>query len=170
MWTAAATAAPPIHYRRKIFEADNGVYTGSFAVDFAVDASEDADSSLPPRTAYYQDEEFSKLGSEDHRPMLVVLHGLSGGSYEVYLRHCVEPLISNGADWQVCVVNAVSIPCVLQVFLGQRSLSLPSVTCCTSSAWSTIQLTERKSAAARIVKLPAVFCLTQELLGIFDNL
>ena len=35
--------------------------------------------------------------------MLVVLHGLSGGSHEIYLRHIIAPLGAKG--WEACVVN-----------------------------------------------------------------
>lgn len=106
MWTAAATWAPQIYYKRKIFDADHKTYTGTFAVDFVVDPYEEADETLPPRTAYYSEDEFAKLGSDDSRPMLIVLHGLSGGSHEVYLRHSIQPLLDNGEDWAVCVVNS----------------------------------------------------------------
>ncbi len=123
MWTAVASEAPEVHYRRRIFEAENADFAGTFAVDFAVPAFSAADASaaerpasaasqsppaeLPPRTAYYADTEFAALGSDDRRPMLLVLHGLSGGSHEVYLRHCIAPLLAQDGDtWAVAVVNA----------------------------------------------------------------
>jgi len=106
MWTAATKHGPPIHYRRTIMEADHGIYKGSFAVDFAVDPHSDQGVSLPPRTAFFNDGDFAKLGSDDARPMLIVLHGLSGGSHEIYLRHCIAPLVADGGNWEVCVVNA----------------------------------------------------------------
>ena len=105
MWTAAAKHGPPIYYRRTIMEADHAIYKGSFAVDFAVDAHTDQSPNLPPRTAYFKDGDFAKLASEDSRPMLIVLHGLSGGSHEIYLRHAIAPLVEDG-KWEVCVVNA----------------------------------------------------------------
>ncbi|KAI7626201.1 hydrolase, alpha/beta fold family, partial [Hortaea werneckii] len=57
------------------------------------------------------------LPSEDTKPLLITLHGLSGGSYEVYLRHVIEPLIRastgesskqglSGGDWEALVVNS----------------------------------------------------------------
>lgn len=36
--------------------------------------------------------------------MVVVLHGLSGGSHEIYLRHVLKPLAEAG--WEGCVVNS----------------------------------------------------------------
>ncbi|KAL2148830.1 hypothetical protein VTH82DRAFT_1977 [Thermothelomyces myriococcoides] len=81
-------------------------YTGTFAVDFAVEPHADVDEGLPPRTAFYSDEDFAKIASDDSRPMLIVLHGLSGGSHEIYLRHAIAPLVLNGGNWEVCVVNS----------------------------------------------------------------
>ena len=121
MWTAVVKSAPAIHYRRHIFQSVHATYEGTFAVDFVVppyDETEHADPALPPRTAYFDDAGFAALdkGATDKRPMLLVLHGLSGGSYEVYLRHCIEPLLKKAAeaedaddesaDWAVAVVNA----------------------------------------------------------------
>ncbi|KAI1776055.1 AB-hydrolase YheT [Hypoxylon cercidicola] len=106
MWTAAKAHGPPLHYKRKIFEADHAEFNGSFVVDFAVtdpEAEEEADESLTPRTAYFTEDELANMGSDDSRPMLVVLHGLSGGSHEVYLRHAIAPLIDSG-KWEACVV------------------------------------------------------------------
>lgn len=58
---------------------------------------------LPPRTSFYTEEEFEALPSNDKKPMLVVLHGLSGGSHEPYLRHIIAALYNQG--WEACVVN-----------------------------------------------------------------
>lgn len=115
MYTVAVSDGPPICYRRRIFDADHNTYKGTFAVDFAVSAHDDTDEGLPPRTAFMSDEEFVGLGSDDRRPMLIVLHGLSGGSYEVYLRQAIAPLLRSlggggvegeKGDWAVCVVNS----------------------------------------------------------------
>ncbi|KAJ6783781.1 hypothetical protein PWT90_04384 [Aphanocladium album] len=105
MWTATKPSGPPVFYRRRLFEADHATYKGSYAVDFAVEPFEENDPTLPCRTAYYTEEEEKNLGSDDNKPMLVVLHGLSGGSHEVYLRHTIAPLLGNGG-WEVCVVNS----------------------------------------------------------------
>ncbi|KAL7625400.1 hypothetical protein AAE478_004619 [Parahypoxylon ruwenzoriense] len=115
MWTAAKSHGPPLHYRRRIFEADHAEFNGSFAVDFAVTPSSDpgsgseaepeVDESLPPRTTYFTEAELADMSSDDDRPMLVILHGLSGGSHEVYLRHAIAPLIDSG-KWDACVVTS----------------------------------------------------------------
>ncbi|KAI0598039.1 Alpha/Beta hydrolase protein [Biscogniauxia sp. FL1348] len=108
MWTAAKAHGPPIHYKRRIFEAENKAFDGTFTVDFAVtdkSPSAEVDETLPPRTTYFDDAELLAMGSDDSRPMLVVLHGLSGGSHEIYLRHAIAPLV-DGGQWEVCVVNS----------------------------------------------------------------
>lgn len=105
MWTAMDSTGPKVYYRRKIFDAEQKAYRGTFAVDFAVQPFAETDETLPPRTTYFIDEQFESLGSDDMKPMAIVLHGLSGGSNEVYLQHVIAPLISEGR-WEVCVVNS----------------------------------------------------------------
>ena len=104
MWTALKGQDVPVYYKRKIFENQDPVYTGTFAVDFVVKPYQGVDASLPKRTTYYSDEEFMDIGSDDTKPMLVTLHGLSGGSYELYLRHVLSLLLEQG--WEGCVVNS----------------------------------------------------------------
>ncbi|MCJ1483883.1 hypothetical protein MMC06_004051 [Schaereria dolodes] len=103
-YTVAKNQDISVYYKRKIFEADDAVYTGSFAVDFVVPPYEGNDEALPPRTTYYKDAEFEEIGSNDNKPMLITLHGLSGGSHEIYLRHVLELLFNEG--WEACVVNS----------------------------------------------------------------
>ena len=58
------------------------------------------EGKLYPRTTYFTEDEWKQegagAGSLDRKPMLVVLHGLSGGSHEVYLRHVIAPLVPHG--------------------------------------------------------------------------
>ncbi len=72
---------------------------------------------FPPRTSYFSNKEFENLASEDTKPLLITLHGLSGGSFEVYLRHVLAPLVAqtsagqkagglSGGDWEALVVNS----------------------------------------------------------------
>lgn len=104
MWTAVANADIPIYYKRHIFEAEVPEFAGTFAVDFAVPPYDaERDKSLPDRTAHFTTKEFESLGGDDDKPMLVCLHGLSGGSYEIYLRCVLKPLLDAG--WEACVVN-----------------------------------------------------------------
>jgi predicted alpha/beta-fold hydrolase len=99
-----------IHYKRRIWESDNTAYPGQFTVDFVVDKPEqplERDRSLPPRTHNFTEQEFADFeSSDDSSPMLVVLHGLSGGSHEQYLRHALRPLVDGDGGWSACVVNS----------------------------------------------------------------
>ena len=103
-WTAVKSLDIPIYYKRKIFEAQDPIYAGSFAVDFVVEPFQNTDNTLPPRTTYFTETEFKDINSSDTKPMLVVLHGLSGGSHEIYLRQTIRPIVDAG--WAVCVVNS----------------------------------------------------------------
>lgn len=106
IWTATKRHGPKVFYRRRTFEADHRTYRGSFAVDFVVDPFDEVDKGLPPRTAYFTEAAWNALPSDDQRPMLLVLHGLSGGSHEIYLRYAIEPLLKGAREWDVCVVNS----------------------------------------------------------------
>jgi predicted alpha/beta-fold hydrolase len=106
MWTAIKSEGPPVFYRRKIFEAEDPEYHGTYAVDFVVDPFTEYDETLPPRTVYYDDAVFEGIASDDSKPMLVALHGLSGGSYEIYLRQVLAPLIGKDGGWEACVINS----------------------------------------------------------------
>ena len=103
-WTVVNSSDIPIFHRRHIFKAEDPTFAGTFAVDFVVPPYNGTDESLPPRTMYYTDKEFEEIGSDDGKPMLVTLHGLSGGSHEIYLRSVLQPLIEAG--WEACVVNS----------------------------------------------------------------
>lgn len=137
-WTAVKYDGPSIHYKRRTFEQEDSGYKGHFTVDMVVKppdfeviskdcGPEDAGlrddpvgvghTELPPRTTYFTNDEFADLGSDDTKPLLVTLHGLSGGSYETYLRHVLEPLVKfspqgdkagglSGGEWEALVVNS----------------------------------------------------------------
>ncbi|KAJ5203983.1 AB-hydrolase YheT [Penicillium cinerascens] len=118
-WTVMKHDNVPVYYKRKMFESESPMFTGQYAIDFVVkpyDMPPEGEltdqarkytqpEGLPPRTSFYSPEELSALPSDDTKPMLVVLHGLSGGSHEVYLRHVLAPLIEDGL-WEACVVNS----------------------------------------------------------------
>jgi predicted alpha/beta-fold hydrolase len=144
-WTAMKFDGPPIHYKRRTFAASKDSYAGHFTVDFvtappppAGDGVRDEEGNLahdqgltedpvgighhylPPRTTYFSDAEFEALGSDaddDEKPLLICLHGLSGGSYETYVRHVLAPLVEesplgkkagglSGGEWEALVVNS----------------------------------------------------------------
>lgn len=107
MYTAVKDPGPPIHYKRHLYTSTHSIYPGSFAVDFVVSEDEGhaaaQDAELPERTTFYSDKEWDSIGSPDSKPMLIALHGLTGGSHEVYLRETLAPLTASG--WAACVVN-----------------------------------------------------------------
>lgn len=106
VWTVIKSQDVPIYYKRRIFEAEDPHYRGTFAVDFVVEPYDSTDKDLPPRTTNFQEDDFKRIGSLDRKPMLVALHGLSGGSHELYLRHVLAPLVSKEGGWEACVVNS----------------------------------------------------------------
>lgn len=113
IYTALDKGDPPVFYKRHVFTHENPTFAGQFAVDFAVKPfpDEKRDPELPPRTAYYTQADFAEIGALDSRPMVVVLHGLAGGSNEVYLRSVLRLLVSendvpDAEDWEACVVNS----------------------------------------------------------------
>ena len=140
-WTAMKFDGPPIHYKRRTFAASQDSFAGHFTVDFVTaappPASPERDAEghiahdagltedpvgvghnyLPPRTTYFSDAAFDALGADDDKPLLICLHGLSGGSYETYLRHVLAPLVAetpagakagglSGGEWEALVVNS----------------------------------------------------------------
>lgn len=138
-WTAMKFDGPAVHYKRRVFASEDEAFAGHFTVDFVVapppsapgkakDAGPEdlglredpvgvGHTELPPRTTYFTNKEFENLGSEDTKPLLITLHGLSGGSYETYLRHVLEPLVRatpegenaggiSGGEWEALVVNS----------------------------------------------------------------
>ena len=105
-WTVFKNQDVPICYKRKVFEADDPRYAGTFAVDFVVKAYDDTEVDMPSRTTHFNGDEFEGVRSLDSKPMLVTLHGLSGGSHELYLRHVLAPLVSEDGGWEACVVNS----------------------------------------------------------------
>lgn len=132
LWTSVKDDGPLIHYKRKIFSADDPRFAGHFAVDFVVEPPQIDNiaepllddphgighTSLPPRTSYFSQEEIKNLASNDTKPLLITLHGLSGGSFEIYLRHVLVPLVAkqsdnqknasglSGGPWEALVVNS----------------------------------------------------------------
>ena len=107
IWSVTIRKGLPIIYKRKIFEADDERYAGSFTVDFVVHSSSKKEEGLPERTTFYTASELEDLenGSLDRKPMLVTLHGLSGGSHELYLREVLGPMVET-KNWEACVVNS----------------------------------------------------------------
>lgn len=61
---------------------------------------------LQPRTRYLRDNELQKVHSDD-RPLVLVLHGLAGGSHEPVIRSLTQQLSRiGGGKFQVAVLNS----------------------------------------------------------------
>ncbi|RPB05810.1 AB-hydrolase YheT [Choiromyces venosus 120613-1] len=117
-WTAVKWTDPhTVYYARQHLR--NPADGGHFAVDFvvhetfppaSVSTEAVAGGKLPPRTRDMTEEEVAKLSSDDDTPMVIALHGLSGGSHELYLRSVLAPLTrkveEGGSGFAACAVNA----------------------------------------------------------------
>ncbi|KAL1898373.1 hypothetical protein Cpir12675_001918 [Ceratocystis pirilliformis] len=103
---ATSRDAPSLYYKRRIFESEEINIPGTFTVDWVVPPNEEPkDATLPPRTTYWVDSEFATMSNNDTKPTLIVMHGLSGGSHEAYLRHTIAPLFDSG-KWEILVINS----------------------------------------------------------------
>ena len=88
----------------------------TIALDYAVDLSlgpdlnheqykpESQTRPLPPRTEFKNPKE--DLISDDEKPLLIILHGLSGGSYEAYLRAVIDKIIEPSFGFDAMVINS----------------------------------------------------------------
>jgi predicted alpha/beta-fold hydrolase len=104
IWAALRRTEIVVYYKRQIFNSEDNLYPGTFAVDFVSRDHKDIgeeDPSLPPHTTYYKEHD-APNSSLDCSPMLVVLHGVAGGSHETYVKHVLAPLAASG--WEACVV------------------------------------------------------------------
>lgn len=100
-----------VHYRRHTFVSgppaegeagEGGQNTLDFASLEAVSAGEDAvpqDSTLPPRTRHMTAREAEAWGDDEHGVLLVLCHGLTGGSHESYIRATVEAVLDMHDTW-----------------------------------------------------------------------
>jgi predicted alpha/beta-fold hydrolase len=100
-----------IHYKRRLFVSDNTSHPGQFTTDWVIPAPKEPparDPTLPPRTHDFTEEEFTGFttGDDNSKPLLIALHGLSGGSHEQYVRHCIAPLTSAEGGFDAVVINS----------------------------------------------------------------
>ncbi|BFZ61361.1 hypothetical protein YB2330_002426 [Saitoella coloradoensis] len=96
-----------VEYARYLYPLSDG---GTSGIDFVLDDEAEGGShpELPPRTRFTTEDE-RHLTSDDSRPMLVALHGLSGGSHESYVRAVLAEITKEevgGQRWAACVMNA----------------------------------------------------------------
>lgn len=121
-----------VHYKRSVLTVDSGnrfYYVNgdkmpydrwngesTFAVDYVV-TSNDSDSQhmdfcpesqtrpLPPRTEYLDPAKEQQLLDND-KPLVIALHGLSGGSYESYIRAFLSKITAEPYNFDGLVLNA----------------------------------------------------------------
>lgn len=94
---------------------DNWEGTSTFTIDYVVPANGNEDLKrfqpesqiydLPPRTTYLDPAKEKSLLDND-RPLVIALHGLSGGSYESYIRAFVNEVTSPEYNFDALVLNA----------------------------------------------------------------
>jgi len=104
IWALLEPQSNPTYYLRRLFVQEDKAQEGVFAVDFVTDAFEEDGSEIAPGTMYCTDDAFQSMPSDDSHPMVVILHGLCGGSHELYLRHVLAPLLSREEKWEACVL------------------------------------------------------------------
>lgn len=122
-----------VFYKRRVLTVDlaNKWYTvngeklkyddwegkSTIAIDYVVpEGTEDAEHEkykpesqtkfLPPRTEYLNPEVEQKLLEDDSKPLVIALHGLSGGSYESYVRALMSKITSSEYGFDGMVLNA----------------------------------------------------------------
>ncbi|CDK28665.1 unnamed protein product [Kuraishia capsulata CBS 1993] len=105
-----------VYYGRDVMTYPNG---GAGCLDFCIserryseyetsqdDVPKGQSAVLPPRTRFFVKSELDGLASQDTRPLLVLLHGLSGGSYEGYIRAVVSQITDAKYGFEAVVLNA----------------------------------------------------------------
>lgn len=123
-------AVDTVHYKRRILtvESDTKFYSvngdkmpydrwegkSTFAVDYVVPATGDADHEqfrpasqqreLPPRTEYLDPAKEHALLDND-KPLIIALHGLSGGLFEAYLRAFLHQATREPYGFDALVLN-----------------------------------------------------------------
>lgn len=122
-----------VHYKRRIItvESDKRFYEvdghklkydqwegeSTFAVDYVVpESASDPDHTrfqpstqtrpLPPRTEYLDPDAEQALLDDDSKPLIIALHGLSGGSYESYIRAVLSQITTEPYGFDAMVINA----------------------------------------------------------------
>ncbi|ABN67982.2 predicted protein [Scheffersomyces stipitis CBS 6054] len=121
-----------IHYKRVILNVENKTYnvdgddihydrwegTSTIALDYVQPSSLFPDVNheqykpahqirdLPPRTEYLDPSKEQELLADNSKPLLIALHGLSGGSYESYIRAILGTISEEPYNFDAMVLNS----------------------------------------------------------------
>lgn len=102
LWAAAGNStANVVRYARKLLTMEDG---GTIAIDLVDGETSEtiAEDDLSLYTNYLKETE--QVVSDD-KNMLIILHGLTGGSHETYVRALITHLRST-TQFEACVINA----------------------------------------------------------------
>ncbi|KAI5966255.1 EHT1 [Candida pseudojiufengensis] len=108
-----------IWYGREIFKYKDG---GICSLDWVIEKPESKEEfnkiyeetlpegfpKLHPRTRYFTKEELETLNepsTNNDKPIVVILHGLGGGSHEAMIRNFAEVIQKNTEGWDIVVIN-----------------------------------------------------------------
>ncbi|SCU95462.1 LAME_0F12244g1_1 [Lachancea meyersii CBS 8951] len=105
-----------VYYKRLVLNcSDGGEATADFRVepwDLEKDSTTEVEyhppnqtKKLQPRYKFFTPAELQTLTSNDSKPMLIVLHGLTGGSHESYVRSLVNKMTGK-FGFEACVLNS----------------------------------------------------------------
>ncbi|CUM66726.1 uncharacterized protein PRCAT00004406001 [Priceomyces carsonii] len=123
-----------VNYRRRLITVEVETYKvpngeelnydhwkgeSTFAIDYVVPKSYNDDTldheafkpksqinELPPRTFYLDPAKEDGLLADETKPLLIALHGLSGGSYESYIRAFLHKVTEDPYNFDALVLNA----------------------------------------------------------------
>lgn len=101
-WNLSSRRSATVSYRRYTFEQEDARYPGTFTVDFVVD-------DPGPQHRDSRPKEFPCLPSVDSIPLLIIIHGLAGGSFEPYILDLLSSLTRQTSgnslrNWKACVL------------------------------------------------------------------
>lgn len=120
-----------VHYKRRVITVEDKQYqfggdsmpydkwkgTSTFTIDYVVPADshdpnheqyrpETQIKELPPRTEFLDPSKELSMLEDDSKPLLIALHGLTGGSYEAYIRSFISKISSEPYGFDALVLNS----------------------------------------------------------------
>lgn len=112
-----STAKFLVYYGRELFEYSDG---GRCSLDWAVQPEDketfdrlyketlpETSPRLHPRTRFFTSEELKhRADAKKTSPIVIVFHGLAGGSHEPLIRNFAEEVQRKTPDWDVVVANS----------------------------------------------------------------